>query len=224
MLDVVQWLLLPIGLGLLGFIEPCSIGSSLMFIKSVEGKNPAEKFAQVGIFMLIRALLMGALGLAAVRIGAGFLGFQKGAWIFFGIIYTVVGIAYLAGKSRFFMVSLGPSLSRFSTLKGSATLGVVFAFNIPACAGPLITVLLGLSAVQGAGGAQLMHGFISMALFGLALSFPIATALFFSRARSALDRLAALSRRVPRWTGALLLILGLWSIWFGLSVSSALKT
>lgn len=218
-----QWFFLPIGLGLLGFIEPCSIGSSLLFIKSVEGKSRADKFAQVGIFMLVRALLMGALGLAAVRVGAGFLGFQKGAWIFFGAIYTLVGFAYLAGKSRFFMVSLGPSLARFSTLEGSAALGLVFAFNIPACAGPLIAVLLGLSAAQGAGGAQLMHGFISMSLFGLALSLPIATALFFSRARSALDRLADLSRSVPRWTGALLVILGIWSIWFGVSVAHVVK-
>ena len=223
MAEALQWVALPVGLGLFGFIEPCSIGSSLLFIKSVEGKSAADKIAQIGIFMLIRALLMGALGLAAIGIGASFLGFQKSLWIAFGVIYTVVGIAYLAGKSHSFKVSLGPALSRFSTIKGSAALGTLFAFNIPACAGPLIAVLLGLSAARGAGGAQLIQGFISMALFGLALSLPIAAALFFSRARTALDRLANLSRRMPRWTGAALVLLGLWSIWFGFSVASVLK-
>jgi cytochrome c-type biogenesis protein len=218
-----QWIAVPIGLGLFGFIEPCSIGSSLMFLKSVEGKSAGHRIAQVGIFTLIRALLMGALGVAAVGIGARFLGFQKVAWIIFGTIYTIVGIAYLAGKSQSFKVSLGPALSRFSTVKGSAALGVIFAFNIPACAGPLIAVLLGLSAARGSGGAPLIEGFVSMALFGLALSLPIAAAIFFARARTAFDQAATFSTRMPRWTGAGLVILGLWSIWFGFSVSTTLK-
>jgi hypothetical protein len=29
---------LPLGLGLLGFIEPCSVGSSMLFIKHLEGR------------------------------------------------------------------------------------------------------------------------------------------------------------------------------------------
>ncbi|MBI2294154.1 MAG: hypothetical protein HYU73_28210, partial [Betaproteobacteria bacterium] len=41
--------LLPIGLGLFGFIEPCSIGSTLVFIKAMEGKAPAVKLWQVGV-------------------------------------------------------------------------------------------------------------------------------------------------------------------------------
>jgi hypothetical protein len=40
-------ILLPIGLGLFGFIEPCSIGSTLVFIKVMEGKTTAVKLWQV---------------------------------------------------------------------------------------------------------------------------------------------------------------------------------
>lgn len=34
-------LVLPVGLELLGFIEPCSVGSSLLFVRFVEGKPEA---------------------------------------------------------------------------------------------------------------------------------------------------------------------------------------
>jgi cytochrome c-type biogenesis protein len=221
MTEALQWIALPIGLGLFGFIEPCSVGSSLLFIKSIEGKSASDKLVQVGTFALIRALAMGMLGLAAIGLGTAFLGLQQGAWLMFGTVYVLVGLLYLAGKSQLFSVSFGAALSRFSSKKGSATLGALFAFNIPACAAPLIVALLGMAAAGGASGAPLTRGFISMALFGLALSLPIVAAAFFSRAQTALDQLAGLSRRMPRWTGAVLLVLGLWSIWFGLFVSPA---
>jgi cytochrome c-type biogenesis protein len=69
MTEVLQWIALPIGLGLFGFIEPCSIGSSLLFIKTLEGKSAADKLAQVSTFAFIRALAMGLLGLVAVFLG-----------------------------------------------------------------------------------------------------------------------------------------------------------
>jgi cytochrome c-type biogenesis protein len=43
-------------------------------------------------------------------------------------------------------------------------------------------------------------------------------AVLFRGARRALDRLAGLSRRLPVWTGLLLIALGLWSIGFALLV------
>lgn len=219
MAEVWQWIALPIGLGLFGFIEPCSIGSSLLLIKTVEGKSTADKIAQIGTFTFVRALAMGLLGLAAVALGTVFLGFQQGAWFFFGLIYTLVGLFYLAGKSQLFSVSFGSALARFSNRKGAASLGALFAFNIPACAAPLILVLLGMAASGGAGGAPLLRGFVSMALFGFALSLPLVAAALLPRTRRLLDQLAGLSKRMPRLTGAVLVILGLWSIWFGLLVS-----
>lgn len=217
--NLVHWLALPIGLGLFGFIEPCSIGSTLLFIKSLEGREAAGKLAQVIVFMVIRALFMGVLGLAAVVLGTVFLGFQKAAWIAFGIVYAVIGALYVAGRSGLLASTLGPSLTRLSSVNGSAALGALFAFNIPACAGPLLLALLGFAAAGGAGGAPFATGFISLALFGLALSLPIVAAASFPRARRVFDWLARLSRRIPFWTGVVLITLGLWSIWFGLFVS-----
>lgn len=56
------------------------------------------------------------------------------------------------------MVALGPSLSRLSGLGGSASLGVLFCLNIPACAALLILVLLGAAAAGGASGASFVMG------------------------------------------------------------------
>ncbi len=80
-------ILLPIGLGLVGFVEPCSIGSTLILVKQLEGKSAAGKLAQIGVFAGTRALVLGLLGMAAVVVGAAFLGFQRAAWIALGALY-----------------------------------------------------------------------------------------------------------------------------------------
>ncbi|RJQ65769.1 MAG: hypothetical protein C4519_27055 [Desulfobacteraceae bacterium] len=214
-MDLINIIGLPVALGLFGFIEPCSIGASLVFIKYIEGKDLAHKLVQVSVFALVRASFMGGLGLTAVWIGTSFQGFQRGAWIVFGAIYVLIGILYVAGRSQIISVSLGPSLSRLSGPGWSAGLGVLFAFNIPACAGPLIFALLGTAAARGAGGGTLAVGFFSLALFGLALSLPLVVAILFPPARRGLDWLAGFSGRVPFWAGVVLIAVGLWSVGFG---------
>jgi cytochrome c-type biogenesis protein len=202
----------PISLGLLGFVEPCSIGSSLLFIKYLERKDAAAKLAQVGIFALTRAVFIGLLGMLAVLLGTAFLGFQKGAWVLLGALYVAIGALYMLGKPRTFVGSLGPSLGHLSGWRASAGLGLLFGLNIPACAAPLIFGLLGAAAATGVAGGTLAAGFVSLALFGGALSLPLVAAVLFEPARRALDRLAGLSTRLPFWTGVLLIALGLGSI------------
>ena len=215
---------LPIGFGLFGFIEPCSIGSTLIFVKVMEGKSAAVKIAQASLFAGVRAVFIGLLGVAAALVGSAFFGFQKAAWLLLGALYVALGVAYLSGRIGGLMRSFGPSLARFSTVRGSAALGVMFGLNIPACATPLLLALLGASAASGAQGGSIFSGFVSLGFFGFALSLPLVAAALFAPARRALDWLAALSRRVPLWTGLLLIALGAWSIWFGLFVELAPKT
>lgn len=207
---------LPLGLGLLGFVEPCSIASTLVFVKTVEGKKPASKLAQVGVFALTRAVFIGLLGVLAVVLGSAFLGLQRGAWFVLGTLYVLLGLLYLTGRAKRLMVSLGPSLDRLANTRGSAALGVVFGLNIPACAAPLIFALLAAAAAGGATGAAMTSGFIALALFGFALSLPLLLAILFAPARRALDWLAGLTERIPFWTGLLFVVLGIWSIWFAL--------
>lgn len=206
---------LPIAFGLLGFVEPCSVGSTLVFIKVIEGRSAVQKLAQVATFALSRAAFIGLLGAAAALVGTAFFDFQKAAWVVLGVLYVALGLGYLSGRIGGFTRSLGPSLARFSSVRGSAFLGVVFGLNIPACATPLLLALLGASAASGATGASAAQGFVALALFGFALSLPLVVATAFAPARRALDWLAALSRRIPIWTGFLLVVLGAWSIWFG---------
>jgi cytochrome c-type biogenesis protein len=91
---------------------------------------------------------------------------------------------------------------------------VLFGLNIPACAAPLLAVVLGGAAVAGPGAVA--RGFVSLAVFGLALSLPLVLAVLWPAARRALDRALAASARAPVLIGLLLVGLGLWSLWFGL--------
>ena len=209
---------LPVGLGLFGFIEPCAIGSTLLFIKLMEGKSASVKVAQVALFALTRALFIGLLGATAAFIGSAFLGFQKVGWLVFGLIYVAIGALYLTGRVGWLMRSIGPRLAMAGDFRTSALLGLVFGLNIPACAGPLLLALLAASA-SGATASGIAGGVISLTLFGLALSLPLIVAVLFERARRMLDWLATLTRKAPRWTGLLLIAIGLWSVWFGLFVT-----
>lgn len=220
-LELVNAFALPILFGLFGFVEPCSIGSTLVMIKQIEGRTARAKVMQTLVFAGTRTVFIGMLGLLAAMVGSAFLSFQKGAWLGLGVFYVALGALYLSGRAGWLMHAFGPRLQGLRTTRGALILGLLFGLNIPACAAPLILALLGSAAAGGATSASLGTGFVSLALFGFALSLPLVVAVFFAPARAALDRLAALSGRMPRWTGALLVALGAWSIWFGLFVSIA---
>lgn len=214
--DIFHLVGLPLGLGLLGFVEPCSVGSTLLFIKFLEGKDAAARTSQVALFAVTRALFIGLLGMLASLLGTSFFGFQKAAWIVLGAVIAGIGTMFVLGRASAVMTAVGPSLARLSATQASLSLGLLFGLNIPACALPLLTALLGVAVAQGATGGTLLGAFISLALFGLALSLPLIVAVLFEPGRRALDWLARLSVRLSFWIGLLLLGLGGWSIWFGL--------
>ena len=217
--DIATLILAPIEFGLLGFIEPCAIGATLVFIKTTEKNPAATKLAQVLSFALTRAIFVGLLGAGSALIGTLFLAAQKAIWILVGALYFLIGVLYVTGRVGFLMRSIGPGVAAFGTARGSIALGALLGLNIPACAGPILLALLAASAAGAASGATLASGFVSLALFGFALSLPLVVAVLFPPARRALDWIAGLSRRIPLWTGLLFIALGIWSIWFGLFVS-----
>jgi cytochrome c-type biogenesis protein len=210
-------LLLPIALGLLGFVEPCTMGSNLILIKHLERLSYRQRLLQMWVFAAVRALMMGVLGALAALVGMRFFGVQRGLWIGLGVIYLALGLLYLAGRQGWLVARLSAWLPAATGTRGSAALGLIFGLNVPACAVPLIVVLLGVNASQAAGGHAPLQGFVSLLLFGLALSAPLLLAVLWQRAGRVLDTLASLSARIPRWTGLVLVALGLWSIgsgWF----------
>ena len=209
--------LLPLGLGLFAFVEPCAIGATLLFIKLMEGKEAGAKLAQVFMFTASRAVFTGLLGAGAAVVGRPFLEFQRAGWVFAGAVYLAIGVLYLTGRAGPLMRRIGPRLEKLGTVRTSAALGVFFGLSLPACAGPLLLALLA-STASGATGGSIAKGFLTLAIFGLALSLPLVVAVLFKSARGFLDRIAKLSDRMPRWTGILMVTLGLWSAYFGFFV------
>jgi cytochrome c-type biogenesis protein len=212
---------LPIGLGLLGFIEPCSLGSTLLFVKYLESRDRASQLGHGVAFSLARAVFMGILGVVAVAVGSAFVPFQRGAWIGLGSLYVILGILTASGRAGFLAARLGPRPVRLHGRWGAAGLGILFGLNVPACAAPLLLALFGVAAASGASGAAFMQGFVSLGLFGFALSLPLLLALVSTRLRDQLVRLTGLARRLPILTGLILVVLGMWSIIVGVRTPSA---
>jgi cytochrome c-type biogenesis protein len=82
----------------------------------------------------------------------------------------------------------------------------------------ILAALLGAAAATGASGATVTAGFTALAVFGFFLSAPLVAAVFSARARRLLDWLAHQAGRFPKWSGAILIVLGAWSIYFGIAV------
>lgn len=218
-----QLVALPLALGLVGFVEPCSLGTTLLFAKYLNDKAAPEKIAQTLLFALTRSGVIGALGGAAAVVGSAFVSYQKGAWIVLGTLYVLLGAALAAGRTPWLLRAVGPRRAALAGSRGSVLLGVLFGLNIPACAAPLLAALLGLAAATGTSGATLTRGFVSLALFGLALSLPLVAVVFVARARRLLDSAVRHASRYPRWAGLVLIVLGAWSIRFGWAVNVSLK-
>jgi len=157
------------------------------------------------VFAGTRALVLGGLGVVAALAGRPILPYQRAFWIGLGVLYGLVGTLYLSRHQRLLTRRLGPKLGRAPS---AAAVGLLFGLNIPACATPLLAVLFAANL----GAANIARGFWTMAIFGLALSFPLVLAVYSARAREALVGLASYADQVPRWTGTLLIVLGAWSI------------
>ncbi|WP_449329140.1 hypothetical protein [Salinisphaera aquimarina] len=167
---------------------------------------------QTLIFTAVRAALMAALGMLAALIGTRFLGIQHGLWVVLGSFYITLGLIYLCGGAAWMIRQTHRLLPRVSAISGGVTLGAVFGLNIPACAAPLLAVLLGGAAAQAEASGGMMYGASTLLVFGLALSSPLVLAVFTQRGRRMLNAIARLASRMPRVTGAVLVLLGLWSI------------
>lgn len=211
-MDLIQSAVLAIGLGLLGFVEPCSVGSHLIFIRTMKDWSARQRLIQTLLFTLSRALLMAGLGIVAALIGGAFEGLQYGFWVVLGSLYIVLGLTYLAGGASWLMKHLNRALPGRPGTGSSVALGVIFGFNIPACAAPLLAVLLGDAAARSAAGNGVVYGGVTLLVFGLALSAPLILAVYTGFGRRLLDAITRLTGRMPRWTGVVLIALGIWSI------------
>src|SRR5437870_2524711 len=96
--DAAMTWLWPVVFGLMGFVEPCAVGMTLLFIFTLEGRGAAQKVRQVVLFTITRNVVMGLLGILAAAAGSWFLGAQRGVWLAVGIVYMAIGVLYVPGR------------------------------------------------------------------------------------------------------------------------------
>lgn len=207
-------LILAFGLGLLGFVEPCTIGAHMLFLQGQRTRSMDQRLRAVATFLLARLLVMGGFGGAIVLVGQRLIGVQTGAWLAFGIIYLAIGLAMVGQLDRFVRRRIRAAPERWRFASSAVLQGLAFGLSIPACAAP---ILFGLIAAATASGAA-VGGFLAMAVFAVGLSLPLVPLSVAPRLAHGLDQLADWLRP-RRWIlGAAFAGLGLWSVWFGLFV------
>ncbi|MBL4740920.1 MAG: sulfite exporter TauE/SafE family protein [Sneathiella sp.] len=208
------FILLPIGLGLLGFIEPCTIGGHLLFLGTQEDRGPGDKIKAAFIFVAARTVVVGLIGALIAFLGQSLISVQTGFWLVFGLIYLAIGLLYLSGRAGVIKKQIDLAPVSWKRAQNPLVLGLAFGLNIPACAAPIMFGLLGLAATKGSS----LAGFTMMALFGLALSAPLLVIAVLPKLARGLDNLSQKLRQMRWFLGGIFVLLGIWSIWFGLYV------
>lgn len=209
-MEEIYLLALAFGLGLLGFIEPCSLGAHGVFLGQLREKNRAARLRETLKFSLTRSVVLGLFGLGIALLGGAIFSVQKGFWLVLGLLYLALGVAIILNArfrwGLFGSFSLGRMLPR--RVDHSLGMGVVFGLNLPACAVPLMLALLGRSAASGAA-----WGFTSLFVFGLALSLPLVGLVLSERAAKLLRRLTRLSGASPYVIGVVLILVAVYVLY-----------
>lgn len=214
---LVTGVLLPIGLGLFGFVEPCAIGAHVTFAATLAGRARSARMASTALFITVRTLTMGLLGVVAALAGQSFAFTQKSFWLAFGVAYVGLGALYLAGRSDALMIRIGPGPRAGSGSRNVVLLGIILGFGIPACAAPLLFAASGVAVGAGTVGTA----FLAMTLFGLALSAPLVVLVAVPRTVKLLQWAAARGRWLRTLVGWVLVAVGIWGVGFGLFVDPA---
>jgi len=208
-------LLLAFGLGLLGFVEPCTIGAHMLFLGGQRSRSMSERLGAALTFLLARLIVMGGFGGMIVMLGQRLIGVQTGAWLVFGSIYLGLGLAIIAGWDKPLRHRIRVAPERWKAASNPLLQGLAFGFNIPACAAPILFGLIGTATLSGSAAT----GFVMMAVFALALSLPLLPLSIAPRLANPLDRLADWLRPRRRLMAVVFIALGIWSVWFGLFVN-----
>ncbi len=203
-MDGLYLLALAVGLGLLGFVEPCSIGANMVFLGHLREKRRGARLRETAKFALVRSAVLGLFGLGTALLGSSLFAAQKGFWLLLGLLYLVLGVAVIL-NARFRWGLFGHiSVGRLQPERGgrSLGLGLLFGLNLPACAYPLMLALLGPGALSGA-----LSGFATLFVFGLALSLPLVPLAFSERTAKLVGHLARLGGVTPYVIGVVFLLL-----------------
>lgn len=206
-MELYQMTLIPIAFGLLGFIEPCSIGANIIFLGYLQAHERGKVLEAVK-FTVTRALFLGLIGLAAGVLGQSLRIGTYSYSMVLGFLYIFLGFLALWWGYRGTGLA-GLDLGRYFPKGGAVPLGVIFGLSAPACSFPLLLALVGLGVLKGA-----WVGFLTLFLFGLALSAPLLWIARSERADEILRRLGKVVLRAPYIPGLVLIFVGVITILF----------
>ena len=94
-MDAPYLLALAVGLGLLGFVEPCSIGANMVFLAHLREKDKVTRLRETAKFALSRSVVLGLFGLGIAFLGGSVFVAQKGFWLLLGLLYLALGVAVI---------------------------------------------------------------------------------------------------------------------------------
>lgn len=198
----IYFLALAFGLGLLGFVEPCSVGAHGIFLGYLWEKDRATRLRETVVFALSRSVVLGLFGIGLALLGGLVFPAQKGLWLVLGLLYLALGVAVILNArfrwGLFERVSLGRLLPERKDF--SLGMGLLFGLNLPACAYPLMLALLGRSTASGP-----LWGFAMLFVFGLALSLPLIPMALSERTSKLFGRLTRLGGATPYLVGVVLI-------------------
>jgi cytochrome c-type biogenesis protein len=203
-MDIHSLVLIPLVFGLIGFVEPCSVGINIIFLNRINGFKRARRISETLIFTFVRGTFLGLAGLSAAFIGGRIFTIQSSVFVILGVIYVVLGgLAILNMYKPVFVYEI--NVSKYFKNRESVALGFLFGLIIPACGIAFVLALIGKSILLG----KLLEGFISLFIFGIGLSFPLVMISFFDKCNEIVARLSNKARKIPWLAGVVLIVVGL---------------
>lgn len=194
---------IPVLFGFIGFVEPCSIGINILFLNRIQAFDRTKRISETVLFILVRGLFLALFGLSAAFIGSKFITIQPSFFLILGSVYILLGILAIVNMYRpIFTYEI--NISKYLQNKESIALGIVFGLIIPACAISLVLALIGKSILIG----NLLEEFVSLFVFGVALSFPLVVITYFDHANEIIRRLSKKARQIPWLAGGVLIGVG----------------
>jgi cytochrome c-type biogenesis protein len=195
--------LIPLLFGLVGFLEPCSLGINMIFLNRINGFERVKRISETLIFTFVRGTFLALFGVSAAFIGSKMTRIQSSLFLILGGIYIFFGAVAIINKYRT-IFKFEVNLSQYLQNKESLALGVVFGLIIPACAISLILALIGKSLLLG----NLLESFVSLFVFGVALSSPLIVISCFDKSNEIITKILEKAGKLPWLAGAALIIVG----------------
>jgi cytochrome c-type biogenesis protein len=203
--------------GVLSFLSPCVLpivppylaymaGTSIDQARAGQGPDRRIVLA-AGFFVLGLSTVFIFMGFAASLAGQFFLAWQRQMAIAAGVVIIAFGLHFL-GILRIPLLYREARLDagdRGGSVLGAYVLGLAFAFGWTPCIGPVLGMILSLSAQA----ETVTRGTLLMAAYAVGLGIPfLLAATFLHRLIGAMRGLMAHMRTIERVMGLLLLVVG----------------